>query len=280
MQRLPSSFAALVTPPQTLLKALLALPLALLLAPSPSRASVCYSAQARGLTISRYQVDTLTSGWRSASIDFGSNPWEINGSEFLDYARPDVFAAFIRRYGPYTACLGGLASLPECDGHVFKRFAGPGNEVRSFVADALTWWSSAHPANLGGDSTCHSDGIPSEREITDVQAVSDNAIWERYHSESLPGGNATRPLSVCRTDRAHGAFAEVDPFWGWTNYFFNTCSLTPDPTPTTPQPVQACAKPPQAVLEAARRVRNRSSAKAAGQVVIDWLTAARSCAAP
>jgi hypothetical protein len=243
-----------------------------LLLTSTSQAAVCYNPQGRGLSVSRYQLDTLTSGWLSAPMDFASDPWEVAGSEFLDYARPDVFAAFERRYGPRTACLGGLTALPACGGHVFKRFAGPGNEVRSFLVDALAWWAAHSPASLGGGVGCWSNGVPSEQEVTDLQAVSDNPIWEEYHRLALPGGSAGRRQSVCRPERAAGAFDERDSFWGWTNYLFNTCGQT-----TVPPRATSCSAPPKAVLDAARRVRNQSTAKAAGQIVIDWLNAARAC---
>jgi hypothetical protein len=254
-------------------------PLALLalldLSSLPASAAVCYEPQSRGFSTSRYQLDTLTSAWLAAPMDFSADPWEAAGSEFLDYERPEVFAAYVRRYGPQTACLGGLVSTPECGGHVFKRFAGPGNEVRSLLADALAWWASYSPGTLGGGGPCRSNGVPSEREITDLQAVADSQIWETYHQLVLPGGAASRPLLVCRSDRAPGAFTERDSFWGWTSYFVNTCGQQqtnpPPPAPST------CTAPPQAVLDAAKRVRNRSTAKQAGQLVIDWLTAASRC---
>jgi hypothetical protein len=243
-----------------------------ILLPRPSQAEVCYDPQARGLGISRYKLDTLTSEWLNSPLDFTSDPWEVAGSEFLDYSRPEVFAAYERRYGPRTACIGGLTALPACDGHFFVRFLGPGNEVRSFLADALAWWAVHSPASLGGGVGCQSNGVPSEREITDLQAVSDHPIWEEYHRLALPGGSAARPVTLCRSAQSPGPFAERDAFWGWTNYYVNICGPA-----TTPPPAPACSAPPKAILDAAKRVRNLSKAKAAGQAVVDWLSKARVC---
>jgi hypothetical protein len=245
---------------------------------SPAIAEVCYSPEGRGLSLSRYQVDTLSSPWLNAPMDFSADPWAVGGSEFLDFSRPEVFAAYERRYGAGTACTGGLAETAACAGHVFKRFAGPGNEVRSQVTDALAWWYVKDRAGLGGSPRCHGDGRPSEREITDAQATNDRRLWERWHSEGALGGSTDRPQLQCEPSKAPGLRSEADPFWGWNNWIKNTCGNPPATPSPSPRPIVACEAPPADVLAAARRALAKSSAKAASRKVVEWLEAqARRC---
>lgn len=276
------------------------LSLLLLLAATAAMASVCYSPQGRGLSLSRYQLDTLGSSWMAAPMDFTADPWGGTDSAFLNFSDPKVFDLYTRRYGPFTACLGETGN-PKCGGHTAKRFAGPGNEVRSLITDALAWWYTWAPGDLGGGAGCKANGFPSEREVTDVQATADSPIWLEYHRQVLPGGSDLRPIIVCRTDKPAGIYTEKVDFWGWVDYFRNTCEPAPaseqpsappvaqpsPPVPAAPCPPAApiCAKPctaPSAeVLLAAKRVASLGTkAPSAARLLLSWLDGLKGCGCP
>ena len=136
--------------PQAVLAALVLTALAAApAATAQTRPGVGYDPQARGLTVSRYELDTLGSPFLSYSIDFSARP-DLVGAHpnpyGLDRSDPAVVAAIELRWGPGTASTR------------LKRWAGPGNEVR-YVAPAPQSGASSrqvkieYPAQAGADGT-------------------------------------------------------------------------------------------------------------------------------
>jgi hypothetical protein len=209
MQLRPKSFIQVLV----LLAALAASPAAL----AQPRPGVGYDPQARGYTTSRYQLDTLLSPWLSYQADFSARP-DLVGAHpdpyFLDFSDPAVAQAIERRWGPGTASLR------------FKRWAGPGNEVRSLLRDALIWAWSKRPELLGGDVT-NRNGEPTQVEITDVQAFNDSALWIAYFQAELPGYSPENRVVICDTSKPGGDGQETDPFWGIPRYYHNTSQQPP-----------------------------------------------------
>jgi hypothetical protein len=194
------------------------------------RAGVGYDPQARGLTLSRYQLDTLTSPFLSHPADFSARP-DLAGAHpdpyGMDFSDPAVRAAIERRWGPGTAT------------DRFKRWAGPGNEVRFVVHDALIWALAKRPELLGGD-TANRNGQPTEVEITDVQAFNDGEIWVSYFQAELPGFSPERRVTICDPAKPSGDGDEIQSFWGLPYYFHNTF-IPLAVSPQRPASV-ACAK--------------------------------------
>jgi len=176
-----------------------------------TRPGVGYDPQARGFTTSRYQLDTLLSPWLTYKADFSARP-DLVGAHpdpyHLDFSDAAVAQAIELRWGPGTAS------------HQFKRWAGPGNEVRSLLRDALVWALSKRPELLGGDAT-NRNGEPTEVEITDVQAFNDSALWIAYFQAELPGYSPENRVVICDTSKPGGDGEETDPFWGIPYYFHN-----------------------------------------------------------
>jgi hypothetical protein len=178
---------------------------------------VGYDPQARGLRISRYQLDTLLSPWLTYVADFTARP-DLAGAHpdpyHLDFSDAAVRDAIERRWG------GGTASQR------FKRWAGPGNEVRSLLREALVWAWSRQPGLLGGDAA-HGNGEPTEVEITDMQAFNDSALWIAYFQAELPGYSPERRVTICDPKKPGGDGEEIEPFWGIPYYFHNTSQQPP-----------------------------------------------------
>lgn len=176
------------------------------------QAGVGYDPQARGMTISSYQLDNLGTPYHRHPVDFTADPGAVgrNPDPYqLDLSDQAVRSAFERRYGPNTA------------GQRFKRWIGPGNEVKFLVREALAWHFANNPAMLGGGGTAGHNGEPTEVEVTDVQAFGDNEIWISYFQAALPGYSPERRLKVCDPEKPAGDSQERDPFWGIQVYFHN-----------------------------------------------------------
>lgn len=187
-----------------------------------SRPGVGYDPQARGLTVSRYQLDSLNSSFLSHGIDFTSRPDEVGVSPnayYLNFGDRAVAAAFERRWGPLTAT------------EHFKRWQGPGNEVKFILHDALVWAFTRHPEMLGGD-TANRNGEPTEVELIDIQATNDRALWLAYFQTELPGYSPERRVSVCDANLPAGDGDYTEPFWGIPYYYHN--KIQP-PVPFSPQ---------------------------------------------
>jgi len=203
MQLRPQSFL-----PVLALAALAAAP-AVLAQPRPG---VGYDPQARGYSTSHYQLDTLLSPWLTYKSDFSARP-DLVGAHpdpyHLDFSDAAVTQAIELRWGPGTAS------------QRFKRWAGPGNEVRSLLRDSLVWAWSKRPELLGGDAA-NRNGEPTEVEITDVQAFNDSALWIAYFQAELPGYSPDRRVSLCDASKPGGDGEMTDPFWGIPYYFHNT----------------------------------------------------------
>jgi hypothetical protein len=187
---------------------------ALALAALPAAAQqpgVGYDPQARGFLSTSYQLDTLSSPYLHHASDFSARPDLVGHSPnayHLEVGDPAVRDAFERRYGAFTA------------GSRFKRWIGPGNEVKFLVREALQWYFTTYPERLGGD-TKGRNGEPTEVEVTDVQAFGDREIWERYFTEVLPGFSPDRRVTICDTSKPPGDGQEKDPFWGLQYYYHN-----------------------------------------------------------
>jgi hypothetical protein len=119
-----------------------------------------------------------------------------------------VVATFERRWGPGTASTR------------LKRWAGPGNEVRYVLRDALVWAWKSHPELLGGD-TANRNGIPTEVEITDMQAVDDTDLYYSYFKAELPGFSPDRRVAICDRTKPPGDFDEPNAFWGGLPYYYH-----------------------------------------------------------
>jgi hypothetical protein len=204
----PQSFALVLT-----LAAFAASPAVL----AQTQPGVGYDPQARGLTVSRYQLDTLLSPWLSYHADFTARP-DLAGANpnpyHLDFSDAAVRTAIEQRWGPNTAT------------QRFKRWAGPGNEVRFLLADALAWAFAKHPELLGGDTANH-NGQPTEVEIIDMQAFNDSAIWIAYFQAELPGYSPEHRVVICDVMKPSGDGQETDPFWGIPYYFHNNSQQPP-----------------------------------------------------
>lgn len=197
------------------------------------RAGVGYDPQARGLSVSHYQLDTLSSPYLHHVADFSANPGEVGTSPnpyLLNFGDPVVAQAFERRYGPLTATTR------------FKRWIGPGNEVKFLLKNALVWYFQNHPEQLGGDATGR-NGEPTEVEVTDVQAFDDRDIWISYFRAELTGFSPDRRVTICDPDRPLGDGEVSHPFWGISYFFTNAYQLAP---PVSPQPPGGIICPPDA----------------------------------
>ncbi|HEX9944518.1 MAG TPA: hypothetical protein VGG03_21105 [Thermoanaerobaculia bacterium] len=216
----PQSFVLFVV-----VAALAAAPAAL----AQPRPGVGYDPQARGLSISRYQLDTLTSPFLSYKADFSARP-DLVGAHpnpyDLDFSDATVREAIERRWGPGTAS------------DRFKRWAGPGNEVRFLVREALAWAWAKRPDLLGGDRS-NRNGEPTEVEITDVQAFNDRDLWITYFQAELTGFSPERRAVICDPGKPSGDGEEIQPFWGIPYYFHNKYKSLPV-SPQLPASI-ACA---------------------------------------
>ncbi len=210
--------------------ALLALPLlgALASATAPTFAQttpgVGYDPQGRGLSVSTYQLDTLTSPFRRYTMDFTADPGAVGNAPnpyFLNLSDAVVRAAYEQRYGPDTA------------GNRFKRFAGPGNEVASTLKDALVWWYQNRPEELGG-STEGRNGNPTEVEVIDVMATNDQSLWNAYLVAEIEGFSPERRVQINDPSKPEGDGQERHPFWKITWYYHNNFSAPPPFSPQAP----------------------------------------------
>jgi hypothetical protein len=201
-------------------------------AAAQSRPGVGYDPQARGFTTSSYQLDTLQSPYLHYRADFSAHPDQVGAHPDpyeLNFADPAVAAAYELRWGPGTTS------------HRFKRWAGPNNEVRFLVAEALAWNFQQHPELMGGDTALR-NGVPTEVEITDVQAFDDRQIWVSYFESELDGFSPARRVTVCDPAKPPGDGQTTEPFWGIPYYFHN--DYLP-PLPVSPQvpPDGSCTPP-------------------------------------
>ncbi|HTG33703.1 MAG TPA: hypothetical protein VLB76_12315 [Thermoanaerobaculia bacterium] len=176
-----------------------------------TRPGVGYDPQARGLAVSHYQLDTLTSPFLSYQVDYSARP-DLVGAHpnpyVLSRTDPAVVAAFERRWGPFTASTR------------LKKWAGPGNEVRFVLHDALVWAWTQHPELLGGD-TANRNGEPTEVELTDMQALNDTGLWVTYFQTELPGFSPDHRVVICDPAKPPGDSQGIEPFWGIPYYTHN-----------------------------------------------------------
>jgi hypothetical protein len=183
---------------------------------------VGYNPQGRGFSISSYQLDSLTAPFRSYAIDFSARPDLVGASPnpyYLNVSDPAVRAAYEQRWGPDTT------------GPRMKRWAGPNNEVRAIVADALAWAYSARPDFLGG-SPAGFNGRPTEVEITDAQAVNDRDLYTSFLVATVPGFSPENRVVVCDPALPSGDSESENTFWSLTYYVHNTYQ---GPIPVSPQ---------------------------------------------
>src|SRR5262245_9364846 len=127
---------------------------------------VGYDPRALGFTTTFFILDNLNNPYTTYRADLTALPGAVGAvpnEYFFNLADPAVRAAYERRWGTDTA------------GPRFKRWAGPGNEVRYVVEDALTYMFSKHPERLGG-SVAGRNGKPTLTEITDAQAFNDTQL--------------------------------------------------------------------------------------------------------
>lgn len=195
--------------------------LAAVAAPIPG---VGYNPQVRGFVVSIYQLDTLTSPLHRYNAVFSADPGAVGANPdpyYLNLSDPVVRATFELRWGPNTA------------GTRFKRWIGPGNEVRSVLRDALIWFYANRPGDLGG-STAGRNGEPTEVEITDVQALNDAPIWVGYLQGAVVGYSPDRRETINDPGRPSGDGQEQNPFWKITWYYHNTYSAPPPFSPQAP----------------------------------------------
>lgn len=200
-------------------------------AAAAQRAGVGYDPHGRGLAVSHYQLDTLSSPYLHHVADFSANPGEVGASPnpyLLNFGDPAVTQAFELRYGPLTAS------------NRFKRWIGPGNEVKFLLKNALAWHFQHHPEQLGGD-TSGRNGEPTEVEVTDVQAFDDRDIWIAYFRAELTGFSPDRRATICDPARPLGDGEVSHPFWGISYFFTNAYQLAP---PVSPQPAGGVICPP------------------------------------
>lgn len=191
-------------------------------AAAQTRPGVGYDPQPRAITLSRYQLDSLNSSYVSYQMDFTAHPDQVGANPnpyYIDLSDRAVRAAYEQRYGPQTA------------GEHFKRWQGPGNEVKFLLREALAWAYAKHPEYLGGD-TSNRNGEPTEVEITDMQATNDRGIWLEYFESELDGYSADRRVTICDSKLPPGEGDYIEPFWG-ISYFYNN-KYTPPP-PFSPQ---------------------------------------------
>jgi hypothetical protein len=180
-------------------------------ATAQTRPGVGYDPQVRGLTYSQYELDQIGSPFLSYRMNFSARP-DLVGAHPNPYAfalgDPAVVAAYELRWGPGTASTR------------LKRWAGPNNEVRYVVHDALVWAWKNHPELLGGDVT-NRNGVPTEVEITDVQATNDTDLYFSYFKAVLPGFSPDRRVVICDPTKPSGDFDEPNNFWGGLPYFYH-----------------------------------------------------------
>jgi hypothetical protein len=148
---------------------------------------------------SSYVLGILTSPPRSHQMDLSALP--ANGHSWV---LPQDSVAYEKRYGAGTA---------QFDDSGFKKWVGsPQNELKYVVVDALTWWGTQNPSSAF-------DGHPNDVEITDVQATND-MIWRTYLL-TTPGFSPGNPQHVNDASKPHGAYQEMNSWWGMMNYYFN-----------------------------------------------------------
>ncbi len=191
---------------------------------APPIPGVGYNPQARGLSVSIYQLDTLTSPLRRYTVDFSADPGAVGAhpnAYYLNLSDSVVRTAYEQRWGPDTA------------GNRFKRWIGPGNEARSVLRDALVWFYNNRPTDLGG-STAGRNGEPTEVEITDVQALNDQRIWAYYLQGAVVGFSPDRRQVINDPTRPSGDGQEPHFFWKITWYYHNTYSAPPPFSPPLP----------------------------------------------
>jgi hypothetical protein len=193
-------------------------------AAAQTRPGVGYDPQARGLTVSRYQLDNLNSPFLSHSIDFNARPDLVGAAPnayYLNFGDPLVRAAIELRWGAGTSTTH------------FKRWQGPGNEVKFILHDALVWAFREHPEMLGGD-TSNRNGEPTEVEMIDIQATNDRALWFAYFQNELEGYSPEHRATVCDAKLPAGDGEYTDPFWGIQFYYHNNFQAPPPFSPQIP----------------------------------------------
>lgn len=163
-----------------------------------------------------YKLDNLDSAYTRYAMVMTSDPGKVGQSPnefYLNFGDPAVRAAFELRYGPNTT------------GQRFKRWIGPGNEVKSIVANALSW-------KYGG-------GTPTEVEVTDAQATGDR-VWHEFLMATEDGWTEARPVHFNDPTKPHGLQLDpngnvpLNPFWGVPEYRFNDAEYVPPPPPPPP----------------------------------------------
>ncbi|HXU47070.1 MAG TPA: hypothetical protein VN783_16190 [Thermoanaerobaculia bacterium] len=191
---------------------------------APTTPGVGYDPQARGLSVSIYQLDTLTSPLVHYTCNFTADPGAVGAHPnpyYLDISDPLVRAAYELRWGPNTV------------GSRFKRFIGPGDEARPVLSEALIWLFQHHPDLLGG-TTAGRNGVPTEVEITDVQALNDGPVWNTYLQEAVVGFSPDHREIINDPSRPSGDGQEPHPFWKILWYYHNTYEAPPPFSPQLP----------------------------------------------
>lgn len=191
---------------------------------------VGYDVHAKGLSVSRYQLDNLFGPFSSYVMNFSARPDLVGASPnpyYLNLGDPAVKAAYELRWGPNTTS------------NRFKRWQGPNNEVRSVVKDALAWAFVARPDLLGG-SPAGFNGAPTEVEITDAQAVNDRALYTSYLVANADGFSPATRVEVCDPSLPPGDVETQNTFWSMTFYVHNNYQA---PLPVSPQVATSSCTP-------------------------------------
>ncbi|MEO8504817.1 MAG: hypothetical protein ABI609_13050 [Acidobacteriota bacterium] len=173
---------------------------------------VGYEPGPRGLSLSGYKLDSLSNRFTYYAMNMSADPGAVGAHPnpyYLDISDPLVQQTYEMRYGPGTI------------GPRMKSWIGPNNEVRPVLVDALQWWFANRPQGLGG-STVGRNGVPTEREIIDVQATGDRDIWQFYLIASTPGFSADNREVIDDPSLPPGDGQRMNVFWNMTNYFHNT----------------------------------------------------------
>jgi hypothetical protein len=173
---------------------------------------VGYEPGARGFRTSGYKLDSVASSYTYYTMDLNADPGAAGARPnpyYIDASQPAVYAAFEQRYGAGTL------------GPRMKAWQGPNNEVRPIIAESLRWWFANRPALLGG-SQAGRNGLPTEREITDVQATGDRDIWQAYLVATTAGFSPDNREIINDPSLPPGDGQRTNSFWNMMTYYHNT----------------------------------------------------------
>ncbi len=191
-----------------------------------------YDPRQRGLTRSCFRLDAVNGPETCVPIDFSADPATATPGS-VEFAQ-----LYERRWGRCT--LNGCAN--DNPPHFFKRWRGPGMEVRDTLTRALEW--SCRAGTFG--SVHAPDCAPTETEITDLQATGDAPVWEAYLKAEVPGYRPDNRIQIADPGLPHGEGQDRDPFWRLPRYYVNS-AFPPAPRcgDRKPDPGETCETCPE-----------------------------------